>query len=77
MRLQQSRSAAVIAIAGMRQAIIGVANTRSNSNETPTLLIGFICLKSIGLASVGRNTGRKTALVRVTDVLAERNAAPE
>ena len=45
MRLQQSRSAAVIAIAGMRQAIIGVANTRSNSNETPTLPIGFICLE--------------------------------
>ena len=45
MRLQQSRSAAVIAIAGMRQAIIGFANTSSNSNETPTLPIGFICLE--------------------------------
>jgi hypothetical protein len=47
MRLQQSRSDAVIAAAGTRHAIIGVANIRSDSNETPTLPNGFIRLKKV------------------------------
>jgi len=42
MRLQQSRSAAVIAIAGRAQAMIGAANNRSDNNETPTLATGFM-----------------------------------
>jgi hypothetical protein len=42
MRLQQSRSAAVIAIAGRVQAMIGAANSSRDNNETPTLATGFI-----------------------------------
>jgi hypothetical protein len=44
MRLQQSRSAAVIEAAGMRQAIIGVANKSSDSIETPALKTDLIRL---------------------------------
>jgi hypothetical protein len=47
MRLQQSRSAEVIAAAGTRHAMIGVANRRSDNNETPTLPNGFIRLKKV------------------------------
>ena len=42
MRLQQARSAAVIALACMVHAMIGVANSRSDSRETPTLPSRFI-----------------------------------
>jgi hypothetical protein len=42
MRLQQSRSAAVIAIAGSAQAMIGAANSSSDNSETPTLTTGFM-----------------------------------
>src|SRR6266481_3723156 len=45
MRLQQSRSAAVIANAGMTHAIIGIASRTSDSSETPTLPTGFISLR--------------------------------
>src|SRR5438309_417389 len=45
MRLQQSRSAAVIANAGMTHAIIGIASRTSDSTETPTLPTGFIALR--------------------------------
>jgi hypothetical protein len=41
MRLQHSRSAFVIAIAGKAQAMIGVANTTRASIDTPTLLASF------------------------------------
>lgn len=44
MRLQQSRSAAVIAAAGMTQAIIGVASRTSDKTETATLQTGLIAL---------------------------------
>jgi len=47
MRLQQSRSAAVMEAAGMRQAMIGVANRRSDSIEIPALKAGFIRLKGV------------------------------
>lgn len=49
MRLQQSRSAAVIAAAGMTHAIIGVASRTSDSTETPTLPTGFIALRKYRL----------------------------
>jgi len=42
MRLQQSRSAAVIAMAGRAQAIIGAANRSNDNNETTTLTTGFM-----------------------------------
>jgi hypothetical protein len=47
MRLQQSRSAAVIAIAGSAQAMIGAANSSSDNNETTTLPTGFIALSKV------------------------------
>ncbi len=48
MCLQHSRSAAVIAIAGRVHAMIGTANSSSDSNETPSLRTGFIPYASIG-----------------------------
>jgi len=42
MRLQQSRSPSVIAAAGTRHAMIGVANKSSDKSETPILPIRFI-----------------------------------
>ena len=42
MRLQQSRSAAVMAFACIVHAMIGVANSKSDSSETPTLPTGFM-----------------------------------
>src|SRR5712692_9363117 len=45
MCLQHSRSAAVIAIAGRVHAMIGTANSSSDSNETPSLRTGFIPLR--------------------------------
>jgi len=42
MRLQQSRSAAVIAIAGSAHAMIGAANSSNDNNETTTLTTGFM-----------------------------------
>jgi len=42
MRLQQSRSAAVIAMAGSTQAMIGATNRSSDNNEMPTLTTGFM-----------------------------------
>jgi hypothetical protein len=47
MRLQQSRSASVIAAAGTRHAMIGVANKRSDKSETPILPIRFIGLRKV------------------------------
>jgi len=41
MRLQHSRSAIVIAIAGKAHAMMGAAKTRSDSIDTPTLLASF------------------------------------
>lgn len=42
MRLQHSRSAAVISAAGCAQAMIGIANIQSDRIDTPTLLTSFI-----------------------------------
>ena len=47
MRLQQSRSASVIAAAGTRHAMIGVANKNSDKSETPILPIPFIGLGKV------------------------------
>jgi len=44
MRLQQSRSAAVMEAAGMRQAMIGIANRSRDNIETPALKTGLIRL---------------------------------
>jgi hypothetical protein len=46
MRLQQSRSASVIA-AGTRQAMIGVANKSSDKSEMPILPIRLIGLGKV------------------------------
>src|ERR1700746_46495 len=42
MRLQHSRSSALIAIAGRAHAMIGAANSSSDNSETPTLPTSFI-----------------------------------
>jgi hypothetical protein len=44
MRLQQSRSAALMEAVGMRQAIIGVANKSSDKIEAPNLKADLIRL---------------------------------
>jgi len=44
MRLQQSRSAALMEAAGMRQTMIGVANKSSDKIETPSLKADLIRL---------------------------------
>jgi hypothetical protein len=47
MRLQQSRSTAVIAATGITHAIIGVARRTSDTTETPILPNGFMTLKKV------------------------------
>ena len=65
MRLQQSRSAAVISAAGMRHAMIGAANRRSDSNETPTLPNGFIRPKYRFPLSFDATRARKLQVTQV------------
>jgi len=48
MCLQQSRSAAVMDVAGIRQAIIGAANKRSESSAVADLKAALIIFGSIG-----------------------------
>ena len=46
-RLQHSRSEAVMEAAGMRQSMMGVASNTSESNETPNLKADLIRPKKV------------------------------
>jgi len=64
MRLQHSCSAFVIAIAGKVHAMMGAANSRSDSVDMPTLVVSFTANQSLYYKQFRRNRSGKVAALR-------------